>query len=378
VLHKGDFLLRVLLFWAIFLPLDAKGSIRSGRKLEGEHSTHSILSLGSIGLFLQIALIYWTTFFLKAKADVWQTGYALFVTLNIDAYVTPFGLYLLNFPRLLTLLTYLTLVIEGIGPIMLFFPFRNGPMRTAVVFLFLGFHFILMFCLSVGLFQPIMMIGLLAFLPSWFWDQIKKVMPKNFLGRKFLAWFFSPIQKTHSDPEKSKTAKLKNPWFLDAFGGLCLVYIFLANFLYVAGLPLKQPKILANFASVFYLEQKWGMFTEVNKIHSGWFMVLGKLPDGKFVDVLKGGREVKLDKPEVFSKTYINHNWRIFWSHMTYTDLAVFRPYLAQYLCQKWDAGHDEKLNELAIYQVHEKTLPHYEIEKPKPRKLIHYSCQKK
>src|SRR5680860_1821634 len=59
VLSGADSLLRVLLFWAMFLPLGAAWSVDRYRKPAAFTNARQFLSIATIGLFLQIALMYW-------------------------------------------------------------------------------------------------------------------------------------------------------------------------------------------------------------------------------------------------------------------------------------------------------------------------------
>ena len=89
-------------------------------------------------------------------------------------FARPLGVWLLQFSRLLSLMTPATRWFELLGPAFLFFPIRTGPIRTmavvAIIFLQIGF----LFALFLGLFPFILMIAMLPFLPGWFWDKISR------------------------------------------------------------------------------------------------------------------------------------------------------------------------------------------------------------
>ena len=50
----------------------------------------------------------------------------MFTVLHKATYVTPLGTWLLGFPELLRLLAWGTLFVEGLGPLLLFSPWRTG------------------------------------------------------------------------------------------------------------------------------------------------------------------------------------------------------------------------------------------------------------
>ena len=94
VLSSAETLLRMLLFWGMFLPLGAYWSV--DRLLNGAPSRLSMrfLSFATVGLFLQIAFMYWFSA-LHKSGDEWRAnGTAIYYTLSIDQITTPIGAYL--------------------------------------------------------------------------------------------------------------------------------------------------------------------------------------------------------------------------------------------------------------------------------------------
>src|SRR5215207_4178672 len=92
-------LLRLLLFWAIFLPLGAYWSVDRALKDASQRFSTSFLSLATVGLFMQIAFVYWFTAALKSGPEWRVDGTALYYALSLDQIASPFGHFLLNFPK---------------------------------------------------------------------------------------------------------------------------------------------------------------------------------------------------------------------------------------------------------------------------------------
>lgn len=176
VLQGGDVLFRMLLFWAIFLPLGARFSIDSALNSpnlsDDEPWTQRVFSVGSVALLLQICLVYLITAGLKSHPRWWIDGTAIWYALNVDQFTTPLGKSLLSFPGLLKVSTYYTIYLEALGPLLLFVPYRNGPIRTVVTFLFMGLHAGFLLFMELGLFPYISMVGWIVFLPRGFWDRL--------------------------------------------------------------------------------------------------------------------------------------------------------------------------------------------------------------
>src|SRR5918998_185013 len=91
ILNSGDTLLRMLLFWGMFLPLGAHWSVDRALKAAPSRLSMHFLSLATVGLFMQIAFVYWFTAILKS-GPAWRVdGTALYYALSIEEWVTPIG-----------------------------------------------------------------------------------------------------------------------------------------------------------------------------------------------------------------------------------------------------------------------------------------------
>src|SRR5215218_3816539 len=153
ILNSGDVLLRLLLFWGMFLPLGAYWSVDRALKVAPPRLSMRFLSLATVALFLQIAFVYWFTVILKTD-PAWRTeGTAIYYALGSDQFATRIGAYLYHFPDLLTAMTYATIALEAFGPFLLFSPFFTGPVRTGAVLAYMNLHFGIWLTMNVGLFS---------------------------------------------------------------------------------------------------------------------------------------------------------------------------------------------------------------------------------
>lgn len=173
VLNGGDVLLRLLLFWGMFLPLGAYWSV--DRALEDGESAPRLstrfLSLATVGLLLQIAFMYWFTAILKSGPEWRVDGSALYYVLSNGDWATPIGAYLYQFPTLLTALTFATILLEAFGPFLLFCPVFTVPVRTGAILAFMSLHYGIWLTMPIGIFSPLAAFCMVCFLPGWFWDK---------------------------------------------------------------------------------------------------------------------------------------------------------------------------------------------------------------
>ena len=166
----ADVLLRVLFFWAMFLPLGAYWSLDIARAAAPRRASPRYFSFGTVGLFAQLVFVYVFTVILKSGPE-WRTdGTAIYYALSLDQLVTPIGTYLYQFPELMRAMTIGTFWFEALGPLLLFSPIFTGQLRTAAVLGFMSLHLGIWLTMSIGLFPWVSSLAMVCFLPAWFWD----------------------------------------------------------------------------------------------------------------------------------------------------------------------------------------------------------------
>jgi hypothetical protein len=354
VLQGGDALLRLLLFWGLFLPLGARWSLdawRGGGRPAGEAE----VSAGSAALVLQVCFVYWFSAALKSDPSWRSEGTAVYYALSIDQYAKPLAHYLLGFPGLLRVLTFATLGIEAVGPALLFVPFHTGRVRLAVVGGFLLFHLVgLHLCLELGPFPWVCAVAWLALLPGRFWDRVA--------GRiRLPSWLPAP-------PAGGAAAGPGQPapLFLNVLAACFLLYVLLWN-LRTTGARLwgrVLPHRADFIASTFGIDQEWGMFAPYPLKDGGWHVAQGNRRDGAGVDLLRDGAPVCWDQPVLVSATYKNERWRKYLMNLWPADNVSHRSLYARYLLRAWNARHKGELGleSVEVYFMLKRTLPDYQV----------------
>lgn len=176
------------------------------------------------------ALHRWFTFALKTD-PVWWNGSAVFYALSLDSFTTAVGRWLLQFPSLLACLSFATLTIEAIGPVLLFLPFYHGLLRNGVIVLFLCLHTDFALCLSVGLFPYVAGATWLALLPTDFWRRLRissTPIAKHKEGLR--QWIENHLGiRMRQSPLRIQRKSVLGSVLSSAFCLGCLVYVFLWN-----------------------------------------------------------------------------------------------------------------------------------------------------
>lgn len=170
VLLGGDILILMLIFWGMFLPLAARASIDAALASQPPPADNRHVSWASAGLLLQVMSVYFFSAILKNGRDWWPDGTAVDYTLQIDGYTTPIGVWLRGFPAVTHALTYFVFFLELIGPLLVFSPVLNRPLRFIVMVLLMSMHTGFLFCLALGPFPYISLTSLTTLIGGWLWD----------------------------------------------------------------------------------------------------------------------------------------------------------------------------------------------------------------
>lgn len=326
VISGAEILLRMLLFWAMFLPLARRWSLDARRKGH-QHPGHSaenvpVLSAGSAAILLQMALMYLFTAIFKSNQH-WLEGGVLAGVLQHDFYASAAGMHLLPFPRLLHALTIATLVLEWAAPFLLIFA-RSTWLRLTTVGSLVLMHAGMGICLEVGQFPWVAIAGLTLFLPTGMWD--RKCRPPQISGASLPSWrtiLQAPGQRL----------------CLALLGGVIIINL---NTLPARPLRFLAPEHWSPLTRGLGFSQRWGMFEEVPSM-DGWYLAGAKLQNGSQVDLLRHGAALSAERPAFPPGIYPNHYWKKLFREMAYTDeqgFQHFRPSVCRFLCRRWNAAN--------------------------------------
>jgi hypothetical protein len=338
ILSGADTLFAMLLFWAMFLPLERVWSLDGWlARRRGRASKYGpeapVLSVASAAILSQMALMYLFSGIFKSNTD-WFSGKAIAGTLANDFYASSIAAPLLQFPLLLTGMTWSTLVLEWAAPVLLFFPKCTAWLRLGIIAALAAMHVGIGICLQVDLFSPVSLAGLALFLPAQFWNS------------RLLARFW-PSGRVEQLTDPGKYLGKKHPSLSSITQGLCLIFFLYVLAVNVNGLPSRplaplSPEKWWPLATACGLEQKWGMFDTIPS-KDGWYVARAKLKDGSEVDLLRQAAPVDWDRPDYPAGIYPNHRWRKLFREMAYEDelgFQVFRVPVAEFLCRDWNARH--------------------------------------
>lgn len=376
----GDELLRMSLFWGMFLPLGACFSIDSNLPSSKE-TPKSVLSVASVALLAQVLILYWFSIVFKSRSPEWLSGDAIYFAVSQEHYGTEIGKYLFQFPHLMKLLTHSSFWFEIIGPLLLFFPIFTGPIRTLISFMFIAFQVGMGSCIVLTIFTWSASLVMLPFIPSWFWEKflpiITKVIPLGLttkLCKNISSGLFSLINLKQ---KKDTGSAFFN---LSIFGNIFVLFIFTYGLwwnLWTVSTKFEIPKDLTALAHIIRVDQRWNLYCPV-ATYSYWYIIPATLKDGTTVDLFRNGKSVSWKKPKLASKLFKNRHWRAFMLHLAWApnNQKTLLPYLSWYLCKKWNESHpaNKQIKQLKIYLMYKNQLKNNKESRPKYYKLWEYN----
>lgn len=335
ILTSGDTILKLTMFWSIFLPLGRIWSLDARKLPPAELSkAPSYFSFATVGFLMQIILMYFFTGVAKCNED-WFSGLAMEYVLRLDIYILPMGHSLLEATWFLTLVTYATLFVEVIGVWFLLSPRHNDLARWFNILAYWGFHIGIGLTMSIGLFPLICLIIWIPVIPTSFWKFVQKKAP--------------------AESDVGETTLVTLPpggWSIALNGFLALILLFV-TLLNISNIdhPVCQkflPRAVVPIGFWLNLDQRFQMFGRPPKSNP-WFVYEATLKDKSQVDVMRptpegqDGATVSHERPENVRLSLPGHHWRKLHRNLVNPVRDEFRQALVDYAVRDWNARHDDE-----------------------------------
>lgn len=356
ILNGGDNWMRIVLFWAMFLPWGDRFSLDSRPEKEGAEADR-VFSVATCGLLVQVMLVYFVSALYKT-GPAWRTeGSAAYLALNQLEWNSDLGLQLLYYPKFLVWSTFGLLALELCGPWLLVCPVWSEPLRVFAVVGFFVFHGMLGLCMELGVFPLVGMFTVLGLLPAWPWES----RPGRVLQRRLDGLFATATWNTRLRASAGSSRPLSRGW-----ASWPLVAILVLTLYWNAagkdGTWLPLPNIVQEPAYLLGLNQYWGLFAPEPGRRAGWYVFEGLLSDGDRVRLPDGG---PLDWTEPASgSVYPTQRVKRWWVSTSLDDYQLVRPYIARWLFSDWDrrhANYDAKLIRVRAHYLSRETLLDFE-----------------
>lgn len=376
VLNAGDTLLRLLLFWSIFLPLGKIWSLdsrRSNRRIEDK--LDPVLSPATLAILVQVALMYWMSGLIKMNGmwlgfnpwdvaadpaslrDTTVGGPALIRTFGYDMYTRPLAGVLLQHPEMLRWMALGTVALEFGGPMLLFSPLLTRYVRVLLIVGFLLLHAGIELTLHVGLFSYVALAGWTVFIPGMVWDhRLLARLSADGSRRGGLS-----TEGTVAAPQLSRgltLARCAGRFFSGAIVLGLLWVVFAWNFTTLVNDKVRRElqRPLRPIVNATVIRQQWNMFSHPI-LADAWLVFAARLHNGREVDLIRRGTQVSFTKPADSALLFPNHRWRKLHAALDGKRFRRYRRNLAEFHVRQWNATHppDEQVKVVKLYRVFER-----------------------
>ncbi len=322
ILHSGDCLFRLGLFWSIFLPVGAVWSLDARRR---QAPLNPVVSGATVGLILTLFSLYFFAGIAKLNS-VWFSGEAMEYVMRLDIYTTAFGKFLLGYPGFLKLITWGTLLAEIVLPLCMLFPWKNDFWRYLACVTFVGLHLGIASCMAIGLFSPIAIAIWMSVLPTGFWSRWLPATATAGLpaGRTTTATY-------------STLPRLANTVCLMLAAYFLVWNLATINHSWFKPLMPQSARVVGKWLN---MRQTFRMF-DVPPKHSPWFVYEAHLKNGAVVDIFRNA-PVDHTRPESVLATIPQHHWRRLHRNLARPMFDEYRKPVSEYMVRHWNATHDE------------------------------------
>jgi hypothetical protein len=366
--YGGDNLLALVLFFACLLPLGARWSLDARR--DGKAwGPGAVLSVAGAALLVQIAAVHFFSVFHKTAPEWWPDGTALGYALHMEKFARPFGVWLRAYSDATRALSYATLVVEGLGSLLLFSPFATTPLRALATAGFVGFHFGIFLCLDLMLFSWISLAAFLVFLPSPVWDRVEGALLRR-LGPR------APQRPPAPAPRPSPR--------LEALAGAALAWVLAWNVVTVdAGWQAAWEAHPVGSAIAFpglmlRLGQTWNLFAPAPSKETRWHAVVGILDDGRRVDLLRRRMTPpRLGRPASRADFYPSARWERLFGALGDFPYGDAKTALGRYYCRsfaEW-GPRGATLRSVRLFVLREENHPGGAPRRDPPRRVATFHC---
>lgn len=334
--NGGDDLLRMLLFWAMFLPLPSRSTSANG-SLSTRRSPSRI---ASAAILLQVCFMYFFAGSWKLTGD-WINGDELHRILGDGYYARPLAYFLQSYPALTSVSGTAVVFAEHLAPVLLLFPQRFWRLRCLTIAALALMHVGIELTLTVGLFSFVCWTALLLFLPSGFWDHIARTDADPVVAERM-------AHDTFRSEARAVRASSRSGWMArklaDVIVLVSLVYVIAWNLTDRRGISRDWiPMAASRVGNVLSLQQTWRLF-DCASSRDGWFIVLARLPEYQYADMLRGGvtaDEKTFSRPVYPYRQLPDHRWRKFYGHLVDETRQSYREALCRYYAMRWERDHE-------------------------------------
>ncbi|WIV67457.1 HTTM domain-containing protein [Natrialbaceae archaeon AArc-T1-2] len=386
VLSYADTLFRLLLFWAMFLPLGERWSIDAVHR--GREPRASITSFASALILGQMVYMYVMNGYHKSKDELWTSGDATPLIMGLDNTTFLLGEFMRNFPTLLQLggLTWYYMLLFAWLLILL-----PGRARMAFAGMFLVAHASFAVTVRIGAFPYVAIAGVLLFLQAQFWDDTARLARRLGIDLDRLRAQLTDLEDLAARVPDYRFDSDRQRQVKDGLYTFTIVVV-VVTIAMVAGISALQlggvvdddighDQEVERVASSLSIDQPdWSVFAPTPRTTDRYYVFPAETADGEYVDVYNE-RPLTYDRPgDELQKQYDTYRERFFMGDIRRANDGDPEPeLLAEHLCTTWEEEHGDELVRINMYLISEdvtmETIDDHEDRDRSIRLLSKHGC---
>ncbi|ARS91602.1 hypothetical protein B1756_00230 [Natrarchaeobaculum aegyptiacum] len=373
VLSYADTLFRLLLFWAIFLPLGERWSV------DAVHADRvprrSVVGVASALALGQMVFMYVLNGVHKSESALWRSGEAAPLVFGIDEMTFLLGDVLREFPTLLTYggMLWFYMLLGGWLLVAL-----RGRLRLPLLVLFVGGHLSFALTVRIGAFAYVALAGLALFVPAAFWQDGRRlcrrlgvdpveVVPWETLRRVARSLPDRQLGPERFDVLKRVVATVTLALVVVALGMIVAVLVLNAGAIVDDG-SYDQHRLNHEVAetpggeyvhmtaeSLGIVQPEWSVFAPQPRTTDRYYVFGAQTTDGDRLDVFND-REFTWDRPDAQLQTqHDTYRQRFFMNSVRRSGPDDELPAnFGDHICTVYADEHDVELSHIRMFEVTE------------------------
>jgi hypothetical protein len=360
ILSYADALFRLLLFWAIFLPLGERWSVDAAHRVR-PHRVR-IASLASAAIILQMFFMYFGNAIMKLSSELWRSGDATPLVFGMDHVTWGLAPYIQNFSTLLMftgwiwfiMLTYLSWLLI----------LSANRVRVIITAMFFVVHLSFALTVRIGAFAYVAMSGVILFLQEPFWRWSEQILLR--IGISSDAQLLRQIESFAArlprlDPGWKMQSKLAAYGYHSLLVSLVIAILILppVSFLQSANLLTidiqRSTSPVSSMTRAFAIQQPpWTIFAPLTVAEDRYYVFAADADTAEAVDVFNQ-RPLSFDRPDIpLHRQYTHYRERFYLENLRHMDNPAPITALGEYLCNEVSDTTVEDLESIAFYSVRE------------------------
>jgi hypothetical protein len=366
VLSHADTLFRLLMFWAIFIPIGERWSVDA---LQRERPARaSVVSLGTAAILLQMVYMYTVNGVHKLNGELWVSRDATPLIFGLDDMTYFLAGPLRQFPAVLEIMGTMWFLLILFSLLLLFL---RGRARYVHAFLLFGAHFSFAVTVRIGAFGWVGMAGVLLFFPAAFWDDLHRLAVRLNLWDRVVVPTHDRLYAFGDRAARSLPAFRVNlgiPTAVrDAAYDVGMTFLIMALFIFPTIHFLAEEDVIdwqrsvveeridETLRIVAAQQSRWTVFAPTPRTTDRYYVFAARTADGDLLDAFND-RPFTFERPyDELQNIYGNYRERFYMNSVRRAGQTGTPPgYLAGWHCREY-ADRGIELTHINMYVINER-----------------------